>query len=437
MADIFFVDDACYMVTAGTAKALLSRLRRVAALVHSIFEKVQLSVNYAKGKTEAMVALRGKMASKAFAELRTDQGLRLKVDEPDLQVALEICVVTQYAHLGTTLQANGRQQANAKAREGKAMTSYAPISKKIFGCPRVSTWLKLHFLNSLIWTRCAFNLHIFPPAACVLKRANRVHMRALRRITDCISGVSDGHCKSNVEVRRLVGEPCVDCLLTRARLTYAHRVAENGPVQLHAILNNNGMPLEWPRQIERDIGRLQRTIGIAGSPWVFLQRCPKELWRQHVAKLFWDESSADPVTSDWTSADHACSFACHLCSEPSGKARQFSSLKGLQAHQRVSHAVRTPMRFYAPESGTCPACGTAFRHRLRLLSHLCDSRRPKCRNACLASPSIVPLPLEEVSRLDLLDREAKTAAARKGHTHVLAVGAALTKEGKVTGRTML
>ena len=71
------------------------------------------------------------------------------------------------------------------------MCAYAPISKKMFGYPRVRVWLKLHCFRTLIWSMCGFNHHIATPAACTTKRLNRVHLRVLRGITDCINGVSE------------------------------------------------------------------------------------------------------------------------------------------------------------------------------------------------------------------------------------------------------
>ena len=136
------------------------------------------------------------------------------------------------------------------------------------------------------------------------------------------------------------------------------------------------------------------------------------------------------------------SFCCQACVTggmgTNRAAPQFRTLKALQAHQRVKHGIRSPMRFYAPHSGICPACFTNFRHRLRLLSHLCDSRRPRCRDRCLdPSNGIVPLHVDEVAKLDLADRSARTAAAKHGHSHMIAEGEAIRADGRVVGRTAL
>ena len=95
------------------------------------------------------------------------------------------------------------------------------------------------------------------------------------------------------------------------------------------------------------------------------------------------------------------------------------------------------MLFYAPKSGICLACGINFRHILRLLSHLCDSRRPKCRDWCLDPKNgIEPLPLDEIAKLDEADRVARSDAARSGRSHVLAVECAAKPNGRVVGRAI-
>ena len=289
-------------------------------------------------------------------------------------------------------------------------------------------------------------MHIMVSAVCTLKRLNRLQMRVLRRITDCISGVSDGPHRSNVAVRRMVGEPCVDCILLRSRLCYAKRVVEHGPAQLHALLWNNGSPTEWAKQVQKDIVFMQsvcgKSIGHNMSPWDVLLHTPRGEWKDATSKILGDESAADPSVEivgaggSVLSAQTFCCFACVAGDEERSAAPQFKSLKALQSHQRVKHGIRSPMRFFASGSGVCPACHTNFRQRLRLLAHLCDSRRPICRDKCLdLRNEIEPISFIEVSRLDLADRAARTAAAKQGHSHAIAVGEAVRSDGKAVGRT--
>ena len=109
----------------------------------------------------------------------------------------------------------------------------------------------------------------------------------------------------------------------------------------------------------------------------------------------------------------------------------FTTGRGLQSHQRAKHGARLQIRCYLSGS-KCPACGTEFVQRLRLIAHVSDSRRPRCRDWLLSH--CPRLPDAEVAKLDEVDRELRRSAQRAGHSHNLAVAPARTASGKVTGR---
>jgi len=95
------------------------------------------------------------------------------------------------------------------------------------------------------------------------------------------------------------------------------------------------------------------------------------------------------------------------------------------------YVTRLLIRCYLPDS-KCPACGADFVQRLRLIVHVSDSRRPKCRDwIFLHCPR---LPHSRVAKLDEVDREQRRSAQRAGHSHHLAVAPARSTDRKVVGR---
>ena len=150
--DVYFVDDGCYMV----------------ATIVSIFSRFQLSVNMDKGKTEVMLALRGKNATAEREKLRGAD------------------VVSEYKHLGTWVSSRLKCMRDAKLKEDQAMASYSPLAVKVFGNRRIRTRLKIALMRSLVLSRSCLNLHISVPRPLLLKRLNRVHMRVLRRMVNLI-----------------------------------------------------------------------------------------------------------------------------------------------------------------------------------------------------------------------------------------------------------
>ena len=83
----------------------------------------------------------------------------------------------------------------------------------------------------------------------------------------------------------------------------------------------------------------------------------------------------------------------------------------------------------------CPVCSFTFGTRLRVISHLSDRRRPKCRDRVIAN-EVAELPADVVTKLNDRVRVLKRLALRQGHTHVLAVGAAKDPNGRIVGRVL-
>ena len=121
-------------------------------------------------------------------------------------------------------------------------------------------------------------------------------------------------------------------------------------------------------------------------------------------------------------------FECVVCGE------QFPTSNCLLAHFRTRHrghpSAKAAQRFYA--SAICFCCGTNFVQPIRLLKHLHDSRRTRCRTFLLVS-SIQLLEEEPVQKFDLIDRQARTEAKRCGHSQPIARGIARKASGKQVG----
>eukprot|EP00973_Karenia_brevis_P068156 9481750-Karenia_brevis.AAC.1 len=83
-------------------------------------------------------------------------------------------------------------------------------------------------------------------------------------------------------------------------------------------------------------------------------------------------------------------------------------------------------------SGICPACGTNFFCRERVLSHVSETRTrnksglPTCRQKLLAGlyPALDADTLEQAT---LSSRKALREARQKGHTHIIATQPAKRK----------
>ena len=142
-------------------------------------------MNMAKGKTEVTLALRVRMRRRR-EKLRGADGLWLDIDDDERQVHCTLHVVSEYKYLGTWVTSRSRCIRDAKHKEEQAMASYSPLVVKVFGNSWIRTLLRMAPMRSLVLSRSCFNLHTSVPRPWLLKRLNRVHMRALRRTAGCI-----------------------------------------------------------------------------------------------------------------------------------------------------------------------------------------------------------------------------------------------------------
>lgn len=154
-------------------------------------------------------------------------------------------IVESYKHLGGMIVRDGFLTADAIINVKSALSAYVPLAVRILGCPKVTLVLTSMFLWSLVLSRLLFNARVVVPSARYLRTLNAVYMRVLRRIA--------GHCSfgektiSDIEVRRQLQMPSLDCFLVRARLRYLARLLRMRPASLLSFLTSRpcGVTMPW------------------------------------------------------------------------------------------------------------------------------------------------------------------------------------------------
>ena len=161
----------------------------------------------------------------------------------------------------------------------------------------------------------------------------------------------------------------------------------------------------------------------AGTTWLHAMMHERREFARCVDQIFFWQSVLDPVfdSQGQASVQGFCCLACKPCAT-------FSSEKALQSHIRAKHKVRSSIPLYINDTGLCPICKADFRSRIRVISHLSDVRRPKCRDRILAGevPAIAELLFVQ---LQDRDKQLRKEALHQGHTHPIATGPALSAGG--------
>eukprot|EP00973_Karenia_brevis_P002289 307810-Karenia_brevis.AAC.1 len=188
-----------------------------------------------------------------------------------------------------------------------ALAAYMPLAIKIFGSPHVCDWLKQSSLWSLILSRLLSNSHIVAPTARYTKLLNTVYMRVLRRMCN--------HCRygtktiKDIDVRRKLSAPSIDCLLMRGRLRYLARIVRLRPQALMSLLFSKpgNKRLAWSKLIVEDMRTLATRVSICShlqhpslnsKCWVDFMIHQPEKWSLAIATLHFFESRCDSTPSE-------------------------------------------------------------------------------------------------------------------------------------------
>ena len=152
-----------------------------------------------------------------------------------------------------------------------ALSAYSPLSVKLFGSPGLNVYIRIWFPRILILTRLLYNVHLWVCSARELAKLSAVYMRVCRRIagqsrwkatSDSNSGGSN---LTDLEVRRSLCLPSLDCILRKARLAYAVRLACNDKLQaLRALLSMkcDGSVMPWAAQLQEDMAYMYQYTDI-------------------------------------------------------------------------------------------------------------------------------------------------------------------------------
>ncbi len=430
--DTTYVDDEAILLAAPSPAELDKRVGIMLEELVATFSRFKLTINWDKGKTEALLVYRGDGAGQHLRALYHD-GLPWFLT-PD---GCKLHVVHEYKHVGSLVAQSENLASEAQARADSALRAWYKTAARVFGSRHLPEQVKLSLADSLIFSRLYLAVETWAPEAPgPLRTLEAVQTRVLRRIAGNWASAAAGPCSdghhalSNEELRRRLGVPAVETELRRRRLLYLPRLAQNAPDTLRALLQASprGKPLPWVTLLVGDLQALRDYYPhklaelpsplVDSTPWVSLAVQFSWAWRSLV-KGYVNFASAlsinrcGPCYEDPAKAEQA-GVPCTMC--PQGARRLFASTRAMRAHQAKNHGVRREARHYVEEDGRCPACWHSFHTRQRAIIHL-QQRAPKCQ-ACM--PDLLPLSLERLAELEAADAKALRAARRAGHPTPLA-----------------
>lgn len=402
---VVWADDIAVPLASKFAGEVVPFLQRTLAQIRSTLQGYGFSLNFAKGKTSAVLTLTGPGAG----ELRKKFLLNPR---PGVQCLFEdggsewLHFTSAYRHLGTQFTSSHDLACELRARAGIAKSTFAQLAKPILANKYMPVHLRLRFFHSLVATRLFFGLGSWPtPTPKQLQYLQSVLITMLPRVLR----IGHSHLPSD-QVLTLANSAEVRVKLAVERLLYARRLFRTGPPFLHHLLHREFDCIEgsWMHGLCADLAWMEAVI----------PNCLPSNWETDLTALFdmWQDPRCtcpslvkrclklhliqNAIMSDakrlhgtvfrtlrvaGASFDHPGDFGVPLddlfacfCG------RTFDTRRGLLAHQRKSHKIFSAERPFL-QGCTCVHCGKFLWSTQRLQQHLAFIPKRIGYNPCFAA----------------------------------------------------
>ena len=254
---VVWADDIAVPLASKFAGEVVPFLQRTLAQIRSTLQGYGFSLNFAKGKTSAVLTLTGPGAG----ELRKKFLLNPR---PGVQCLFEdggsewLHFTSAYRHLGTQFTSSHDLACELRARAGIAKSTFAQLAKPILANKYMPAHLRLQFFHSLVATRLFFGLGSWPtPTPKQLQYLQSVLITMLPRVLR----IGHSHLPSD-QVLTLANSAEVRVKLAVERLLYARRLFRTGPPFLHHLLHREFDCIEgsWMHGLCADLAWMEAVI---------------------------------------------------------------------------------------------------------------------------------------------------------------------------------
>ena len=389
---ILWADDIAVPVATSDAQALVPLLQQLLAEVKSYMGELGFTLNFAKGKTSAVVSFRGKNA----ASLRQQFQL---VSKPGIQCSFDdgtehwLHFVPAYKHLGTVLTSDHGLDIEINCRIGAAKSAFAHLSKPLLTNKHLPLKTRLQLFQALVGTKLFFGLGSWStPTPKQLQRLSGFWINALKKVMKLSP---DRWSMPTAQVIAAADTVGVRARLALDRLLYAQRIFSMGPFFLHHLvhLEHACSPNSWLEGLKADLqwvsDTLPQSLPVGWNQdmtalFEMWQTGGKE-WRTLIHRAVRQHKKQEHIMADVHSFHHKifatlravgtefqpdpfslvpdeCVFSC-FCG------KSFATNRGLLAHQRRQHHIFSPERPFL-QGATCMQCGRYCWTTQRLQQHL-------------------------------------------------------------------
>ena len=252
----------------------------------------------------------------------------------------ELEAVNQFTYLGSTISSNISLDAEIDKRVGKAATTLARLSSRVWENPKLTNKTKVAVYNACVVSTLLYGSETWTTYARQERRLNSFHMRCLRRIL----GISWEDKIPNTEVLSRANLPSMFTLLRQRRLRWlghVHRM-EDGRIpkdllygELAAGKRNTGRPqLRFRDVCKRDMKALQmdpdhwEALAADRPRWRSSLKTQLKTGEENLTKAAMEKRARRKAPPPTSNPDSDTAHKCNICG------RVCRSRIGLHSHMR-------------------------------------------------------------------------------------------------------
>ena len=279
-----WMDDLAIPVAGNSAEEAVRKVGTLAGLLLDQCVNFAMSPNLAAGKTEILLALRGRKSRQLRQQFYGAHGRRMFpiIGEHS---SYQIQVVTRYKHLGGVIHHGGDQRQEAKQRLAVAHQTFTQQRKVLYCNPSLALKTRTQMFESIVCSAFTYGSESW----CFGTIADRhhIHVGIIKLYKRLIKWVPHKHnCWNDDEICDFLGLPTPTELLRRARLRYIGILIHCGAYAEWGLLSQDH---EWICLIQDDLvwmwNQLCRSSELRDpavhfDQWLYLMRHHRGYWKR-------------------------------------------------------------------------------------------------------------------------------------------------------------
>ena len=395
-----WADDLAVMLHAPGADSLVKRVAVATQVVTDLCLDHGLEPNMGVGKTEVILAVRGK-GSVAVRKQVYNEANPVVHFESRHWSNMSIRVVTSYKHLGGRIDHTGNDKAEILARVAYASSIFNKYRKNLFQSPHIHFEKKLSLMTPLVMSVLQYAMGTWSNySEAVIKTASARVISLYKRLFRGVVAHDQICTMSHEEVLAKTQLASFDDLLHINRLRHLGSLVREAPAPLWAMLEHEQT---WFSKAQDSLewlwAQLQTSIDLSSpltdwDAWRNLMRNQPKRWTGLIARaskhailqrtLKWSSKHWHSVIleamvplglqPDWLQTTQVAPTSNHLCA-PCGQRFQTAASWAVHAfrkHNRVHY-----IRYYIDHT-VCKSCTKEYWSQARLHRHLRYQR--ECRH---------------------------------------------------------